>query len=577
MTIPRGAGEGLGASDRGRQLTGILAGLAQLRGYERAWLRADVLAGITVTAYLVPQCLAYAELAGASPVTGLWVAVVAMLVYALLGTSRQLSVGPESATAIMVAAAVTPLAAGDPARYLALSAGLALLVGAVCIAAWAVRLGFIADLLSQPILLGYMAGVAVIMIVSQLGTITGLKLSAETVVGRIVELAGRLDEVNPLTLALGVGVTVFLLVLRRIRPLAPGTLIAVVVSAVLVWALGLEAEGVAVVGPVPGGLPTPVIPAITVADVTALIGAAAAIAFVGYSDVALTGRAFATRTGERIDPNQELLALGAANVASGFTGGFALSASGSRTAIIDAMRAHSQVVGLVAAGAVAFVVLAVPSLISTIPRAALGGVVIYAALRLVDIPGIRRLASFRSAELGLAVIAFVGVLWFDVLAGILVAVGLSVLELFARVARPPAAVLGRVPGLAGLHNVEDYPDARTIPGLVVFRYDAPLCFANAQDFRERAIEAVDAEVEPVAWFLLNAEAIVELDSTAADAMGQLVRELASRKVMFAMARVKQDLLAQLVRGGLLELIDEDRIYPTLPVAVDAFERWQGER
>lgn len=554
-----------------------VTGLAQLRAYQPSWLRADALAGITVTAYLVPQCLAYSELAGASPVTGLWVAVLAMLAYALLGTSRQLSVGPESATAVMVAAAVGPLAAGDPARYLALSTGLALLVGALCVIAWAVRLGFIADLLSQPILIGYMAGVAVIMIVSQLGTITGIRLSAPGPVGRIVELAGRLDEIRPLTLALGGGVAAFLLVLRRLKPLAPGTLIAVVGAGLIVAVFGLEAQGIVVVGHVPSGLPVPTLPAIGIADVTALVGSAAAITFVAYSDVALTGRAFAARTGEQIDPNQEFLALGVANVASGLTGGYALSASGSRTAIIDAMRAHTQVAGLVSAAAIVVVVLAVPGLIALIPRAALGGVVIYAALRLVDLDGIRRLARFRSSELGLAAIAVVGVITFDVLAGILVAVGLSVLELFARVARPPAAVLGRVPGLAGLHNIEDYPDAQTIPGLVVFRYDAPLCFANAQDFRAHALRAVDAQREPVEWFLLNAEAIVELDLTAAEALDQLVEDLEARHVVFAMARVKQDLRAQLRSGGLLAVIDEERIYPTLPVAVEAFERWRERR
>jgi high affinity sulfate transporter 1 len=554
-----------------------VVGLARLRAYRRGWLRADVLAGITVTAYLVPQCLAYSELAGASPVSGLWVAVFAMVIYALLGTSRQLSVGPESATAIMVAAAVMPLAAGDPARYLALSTGLAVLIGLLCIAAWAVRLGFVADLLSQPILIGYMAGVAAIMIVSQLGTITGIRLAAPGPIGRIVELAGRLDEVQPLTLALGGGVAVFLLVLRRLKPLAPGTLIAVVGAGLIVWVLGLESSGIAVVGPVPSGLPVPTLPAIGLGDVTALLGAAAAITFVAYSDVALTGRAFAARTGEQIDPNQEFLALGVANVAAGLTGGYALSASGSRTAIIDAMRAHSQVAGLVSAVAIVIVVIVTPGLIAMIPRAALGGVVIYAALRLVDLGGISRLGRFRSTELGLAVIAFVGVIAFDVLAGILVAVGLSVLELFARVARPPAAVLGRVPGLAGLHSIEDYPDAQTIPGLVVFRYDAPLCFANAQDFRARAIRAVDRQDDPVLWFLLNAEAIVELDLTAAEALGQLVDDLEARHIVFAMARVKQELRAQLLRGGLLQTIDEDRMYPTLPVAVEAFERWQERR
>ena len=554
-----------------------MTGLTRLRTYRRAWLRADVLAGITVTAYLVPQCLAYSELAGASPVTGLWVAVFAMAIYALLGTSRQLSVGPESATAIMVAAAVAPLAAGDPGRYLALSTGLAVIIGLLCIAAWAVRLGFIADLLSQPILIGYMAGVAVIMIVSQLGTITGIRLTSDGPISRIVELAGRLDETQMLALALGGGVAVFLLVLRRLKPLAPGTLIAVVGAGLIVWAFGLQTLGVAVVGPVPSGLPVPTLPAIGIGDVLALLGAAAAITFVGYSDVALTGRAFAARTGEQIDPNREFLAMGVANVAAGLTGGYALSASGSRTAIIDAMRANTQVVGLVSAAAIVVVVLLAPGLIALIPRAALGGVVIYAALRLIDLGGIERLGRFRSTELGLAAIAFVGVIAFDVLAGILVAVGLSVLELFARVARPPAAILGRVPGLAGLHNVEDYPDAQTVPGLVVFRYDAPLCFANAQDFRARATRAVDSQAEPVSWFLLNAEAIVELDLTAAEALGQLVDDLEARHVVFAMARVKQDLRAQLLRGGLLKVIDEERMYPTLPVAVEAFERWQERR
>ncbi len=556
---------------------GVTAGLAQVRGYTAAWFRADLLAGVAVTAYLVPQCLAYADLAGVPATSGLWVAVIAMTVYALLGTSRLLSVGPESATAIMVAAAVAPLAAGDPNRYLALAAGLAILVGLVCIAAFVLRLGFVADLLSQPILVGYMAGVALIMIASQMGTLAGISLTAEGSIGKVIELSGRLDEVQLVSLVLGLGVLAFLLILRRLVPLAPGTLIAVVAAAALVAVFGLDSQGIALVGSVPGGLPSLGLPAIGVGDVTALIGSAAAITLVGYSDVALTGRAFAARNGETIDPNREFLALGTANLAAGVAGGFALSASGSRTAIVDAMHARSQVAGLVAALSVVIVILAVPGLIALIPKAALGGIVVYAALRLIDIAALRRLAAFRMSELGLAVTALVGVLVFDVLAGILVAVGLSVTELFVRVARPPASVLGRVPGLAGLHNIEDYPDAEQIPGLLVFRYDAPLCFANAQDFRDHALEACDRQRVPVEWFLLNAEAIVELDITAADAMHQLVADLAARHVVFAMARVKQDFRAQLARSGLLGPIDEERIYPTLPVAVEAFERWRERR
>ena len=555
----------------------MVGGLAHLRGYNASWFRADALAGVAVTAYLVPQCLAYAGLAGAPPITGLWVAVAAMVVYALLGTSRQLSVGPESATAIMVAAAVAPLAAGDPDRYLVLSASLAILVGIICIGAWALRLGFLADMLSHPILLGYMAGVALIMIGSQLGTITGIRLGDGGIPARLVELIGRLGEINPATLVLGASVTVFLLVLRRLMPLAPGTLIAVVGASAVVFALGLEGQGVVLVGQVPGGLPTPSLPLVSFQDIAALVGSAAAIAFVSYSDVALTGRAFAVRTGEEIDPNREFLALGTANLAAGLTGGFALSASGSRTAIIDAMHARSQVAGLVAAGAVVIVVLVTPGLIALIPRAALAGIVIFAALHLIDVTGLVRLARFRSTEIGLAVAALVGVLAFDVLAGILVAIGLSVADLFARVARPPASILGRVTGLAGLHDIDDYPDAEQIPGLLVFRYDAPLCFANAQDFRSNVLAAVDAQPEPVAWLLLNAEAIVELDTTAVDALRQLARDLARRQVVFAMARVKQDLRRQLVRGKLMDVIDEERIYPTLPVALEAYARWSEQR
>jgi sulfate permease, SulP family len=559
---------------------GPVTGLARLRAYDRSWLRADVLAGITVTAYLVPQCLAYADLAGVPPILGLWVAVSAMILYAFLGTSRQLSVGPESAIAIMVAAAVAPHAGGNPALYLALSAGLAIMVGLICVAAWALRLGFVADLLSQPILIGYMAGVAVIMIGSQLGTLSGLQLASQDAVGQLVELGGHLGEMRPITLVVGIAVVVFLLVLRRFKPLAPGTLLAVVGTGILVWLFALDTRGVSLVGEVPGGLPVPALPALGLNDLGALLGSAAAVAFVAYTDVALTGRAFAARTGDEIDPNREFLALGVVNIVAGLLGGFAASASGSRTAIIDAMRAHSQAAGLVASATVVFVILAVPGLIAHIPRVALAGVVVYAALRLIDVPGLRRLARFRTTELGLAIAAFVGVLAFGVLAGILVAVGLSVLDLFARVARPPAAVLGRVPGLAGLHNVQDYPDARTIPGLVVFRYDAPLCFANAHDFRDRALAAVDAvegRGEPAQWFLLNAEAIVELDTTAAEIIEQLVKDLADRHVVFTMARVKQELRAQLLRGGLLDVVDEERLYPTLPVAVEAFEAWRERR
>ena len=552
-------------------------GLAQLRRYQSSWLRADVVAGVTVTAYLVPQCLAYASIVGSPPLTALWVAVVAMIIYALLGTSRLLSVGPEAGACVMVAAAVGPLAGGDPIRWIALSSALAVLVGLACLAAWILRLGFVADMLSRPILLGYMAGLGLVMILGQLGGLTGVALTSTSNLGKGIELAGRLDEVVPQVLALGLTVVFGLVILRRLAPLAPGTLIAVVVAGLAVAVFHLDRQGISLVGPVPSGLPSISLPSITVADLEALLGAAVAVTFVAYSEVALTGRAFAARTGEEIDANQEFLALGLANLAAGLTGGFALSASGSRSAILDAMRARTQVAGLVAAASVVVIVLLAPGVVALVPKAALAGIVVYAGMHLVRVGELRRLANFRSTELGLAMAALMGVLVFDVLVGILIAIALSVADLFVRVARPPAAVLGRVPGLAGLHNIADYPDAMQIPGLLVFRYDAPLCFANAADFRSRALGAVDEQTIRVQWFLLNAEAIVELDTTAVEVLGQLARDLAARNVVFAMARVKQDLRLQLVRGGLLEVIDEERFYPTLPVAVEAFERWKERR
>ena len=567
----------MSAQTQHRGIPKATIGLTQLRSYQSSWLRADVIAGITVTAYLVPQCLAYASIVGSPPLTALWVAVVAMVIYALLGTSRMLSVGPEAGACVMVAAAVGPLAGGDPVRWVALSAGLSMLVGLACVAAFVLRLGFIADMLSRPILLGYMAGLGLVMILGQLGALTGETLTATSNLGKAIELAGRLTEIKPQVLALGIVVVAGLVLLRRLLPLAPGTLIAVVFSGLAVWVFHLDQNGIALVGPVPSGLPTIGLPSISLADLESLLAAAVAVTFVVYSEVALTGRAFAARTGEEIDANQEFLALGLANLASGLTGGFALSASGSRSAILDAMRARTQLAGLVAAGSVVVIVLLAPGLVALIPKAALAGIVVFAGMHLVRVGELRRLANFRSTELGLAMAALAGVLLFDVLAGILIAIALSVADLFVRVARPPAAVLGRVPGLAGLHNVADYPDAMQIAGLLVFRYDAPLCFANAADFRSRALGAVDEQSIKVQWFLLNAEAIVELDTTAVEVLGQLARDLMSRNVVFAMARVKQDLRLQLVRGGLLEVIDEERFYPTLPVAVEAYERWKERR
>ena len=548
------------------------SGAAQLARYERTWLRPDVVAGVTVAAYLVPQVMAYAQLAGLDPVVGLWSAILPAIVYALVGTSRHVSMGTESTTAVMVAVAVAPLAAGDPLRYAALTATLALLVGAICVAGGVLRLGFLGDLLSHPILVGYMTGVAVVMAVSQLERVTGVPIEGDSVLGQLADFVSNLGAIHAPTFALALGVVVFLFAARRWTPSLPGPLMAVIGATALVAMLELGTHGVALVGRIPSGLPPVGIPTVFPADLALLAASALGIALVGYTDDILTARAFAVRHGYQIDANAELFALGGANLAAGLTSGMPVSSSGSRSAIVESVGGRSQLVGIVAAVCVVLVLLLFGDLLARFPAAALGGLVVYAAWRLIDVAGFRRLARFRPSELGLALAATAGVLVVDVLAGILVAVALSVVDLFARVARPRAAILGRAPGVAGLHDIEDYPDAVTFPGLVVFRYDAPLCFANANDFKVRALEAVDSQTETVEWLLLNAEAIVEIDLTAADALGELNDELERRGIVLALARVKQDLRTQLERIGLVTHIGQDRIFATLPVALDAFER-----
>ena len=545
-------------------------GVDQFRHYQRAWLRGDVVAGVTVAAYLVPQVMAYATVAGLPPVVGLWAALVPLAVYAALGSSRQLSVGPESTTALMTATALAPLAVGDPGRYAALAAATALLVGAICFVAGVIRLGFIADLLSRPVLIGYMTGVAVIMIGSQLGKVTGIRVEGDEFIDQVRSFVDGLGAAHWPTIALSASVLVLLLMLARLAPRIPGPLIAVLAATAVVSLFSLDRNGIKVVGAIPEGLPAPGVTGIPLADLSALVIPAGGIAIVAFSDNVLTARTFAARHGQDVDANAELRALGVCNVGTGLSHGFPVSSSGSRTALGDAIGSRTQLYSVVALVFVVVVMLAGRSMLAMFPTAALGALVVYAALRLVDVPEFKRLARFRHSEFVLALATTAAVLLFGVLYGVLVAVGLSILDLLRRVARPHDAVLGFVPGVAGMHDIDDYPDASPEPGLVVYRYDAPLFFANAENFRERAMAAVDENPVPVEWFLLNAEANVEVDLTALDALDRLRTDLERRGIVFAMARVKQDLRDELEAAGLLEKIGADRIFMTLPTAVEAY-------
>jgi high affinity sulfate transporter 1 len=550
-----------------------LPGLAALRDW-RQHLRGDVVAGTAVAAYLVPQCLAYAGLAGLEPVRGLWAALAALVVYALLGSSRLLSVGPESASALLVGAAVATLVdrglEPDDA-----AAALALAVAGVSVVAWFARLGFLADLLSKPVLVGYLAGVAVTMVVSQLPNVTGIDTDEDGTVPRFLDVMRNLDDLEPAPLLVAAGVVLVLVVARRF-PRVPGPLVAILLATVVTAVFDLEEHDVAVLGDVPQGLPPLGLPHIPGDMWGAVVIAALGIAVVAFSGNVLTGRAFVHERDERLDPDQEWLALAGANAAVGVSGGFPVSSSDSRTALAQTAGASTQLTSLVAAACLAAVLVVLAPGLERFPLAALGGLVIYAGASLLDVPEMRRVFAFRHSEALIMAAAAAGVILFDLLVGVGVAVALSVADLLRRVARAHDAIQGLVPGVAGMHDVDDYPEAETVPGLVVYRYDAPLFFANAEDVHLRVLRAVEEAEEPVEWVVLNMEANVEIDLTATDMLEELRSELADRGIVLAFARVKHDLEVYLDRVGLLEAIGRDHVFHTLPTAVEGFHRRHGD-
>ncbi|HEY9767253.1 MAG TPA: solute carrier family 26 protein [Coleofasciculaceae cyanobacterium] len=549
-----------------------MPGLKKLLSYRRSWLRGDVLAGLTVAAYLIPQCMAYGELAGVEPVAGLWGILPPMIIYAIFGSSPQLSIGPESSTAVMTAVAIAPLAAARSDTYVSLAALLAIIMGLVCIIAYIARLGFLADLLSKPVLIGYLAGIALIMIGGQLGKIGKLDIEANAFFGQISEFVSKLQLAHIPTLILGIAVLVFLFALQHRFPNAPIPLIAVLLSTAAVAIFNLDNFGVTLVGEIPAGLPHFAIPQVSVKDLSSLVASAVGISIVGYSDNVLTGRAFANRNNYKIDANQELLALGVANLGNGLMQGFPISSSGSRAVIGDSLGSKSQLFSLVAMVAVIIVLLFLRPVLALFPNAALGAIVIYAATKLIEVSEFVRLYRFRRSEFILAIATTIAVLATDILVGVGIAVSLSVIELFYRVARPHDAVLGTVPDLPGLHDIDDWEGATTIPGLLIYRYDAPLCFANAENFKQRSLEAIQAERTPVEWLVLNMEANVEIDITAIDMLEELRAELTAKNIVFAMTRVKQDLYLELKKAGFLKNIRAEHIYPTLHTAIAAFEQ-----
>jgi high affinity sulfate transporter 1 len=528
----------------------LLPGLRRLA--DTSSLRTDVAGGLTVGAMLVPQGMAYAELAGMPPIAGCYAALLPLLTYAFLGSSRHLGVGPEPGTAILAATGVGVLAGGDPIRYGALMGALALLVGALSLLGWGLRLGFLAELLSKPVLVGYITGVGLTLLASQIGKATALGIAADGPVGQVVELLGRLDEVHVVTLLLFTATVAVQLALRRWAPKLPGALLAVAGATLASVALDLPAAGVAVVGELPGSLPVPSVPDVSGADLRALLPTALGVALVGYTDNVLTGRAIGAKLGYRIDAGQELLALGVANLGAGVLQGFPVSSSASRSAVPASLGTHSPWLHLVSLAALVGALIVLQPALAAMPVAALAAVIVVAGLMILDVAGFRRLWRVSRRELALAVLTAVAVMGIDVLVGVLIAVAASVLLALHRIAVPHDSVLTDSEDLDGWVDAEQYGLAPRHEGLLVYRFDAPLFFANATRFRERLRQMLEEKPGEERWVVLDFEGIGDVDASALEMLEELVEELGRDGVELAVARANVVAGARLEAYGLLQ-------------------------
>ena len=518
-----------------------LPGLASLRAYDRAWLGTDVVAGLSVAAVALPVGIAYADLVGVPAQYGIYAAIFPMLAYVLMGSSRSLIVGPDAATCLLLAASVAPLAGGDPSRYLALVSAATLLTGVVLIVAGVARLGFLASFLSQPILTGYMNGIAVVLILGQLPKILGYRSVAHEPLARLAEAVRHLVHAAPATAAIGLGSVAGLIAMKRLAPKLPAALIAIAVSVVAVALFDLGARGVALTGEVPVGLPVPRWPVLEPEAWRTLLGDAAGIALISFTAGLLTAKSFARRSRDSIDANQELVAFGASNILAGLTQGFAVSGTDSRTAVAIAMGGRSQIVSLVAAAAMLVAMLFLAGAIALTPGAALGAVVLVSAFGLFDFKGLRDLVRMSRVEAGICIATTLGVLVFGVLQGVVVAVVLSLGWLLSLSLRPNDAILGRVPGRAGFHNIAQHAGAQTMPGLLIYRFEANLVFYNVESFADRLRATITAAREPVRWVVVDLSPVSLIDATALQRFEELRDEFAARGISLCVAAARRNL------------------------------------
>ncbi len=554
------------------QIEKWLPGIRAARTYQRAWLPRDLIAGLVLCTLLVPQGMAYAELAGLPPITGLYTTVVCLVAYAVFGPSPYLILGPDSSLGPMIAAAILPLAAGDMGHAIALAGMLALMVALVNIGAGVAKLGFVSDLLSKPVRVGYLAGLSITIFIGQLPKLFGFSTDADNLLEESTAFLTNLGQTNVYALGVGLLCLIIILGFKQWAPRVPGILIAVVTGIVLTIIFDLAAKGVSTVGVLPQGFPLPSFPAVAFSDLPLLAVAAVGMSLVTIGDTISTSAGFAARRGDEIDSDQELVGIGSANLLAGLFQGFPVSTSSSRTAVAEQSGAKTQLTGIVSAAAVLGMLLFLPGLVQDMPQPVLAAIVITASISLFDWAELRHLWNIRKSELMLAVACILGVAFVGVLEGIVIAVVLSILQFFERAWRPHTAVLGSVPDMAGYHDMDRYPHAKRIPGLLMIRWDAPLFFANANIFRKLVRDLV-AQTDPTPeWVVVAAEPMTDVDTTAADMLVELDLELNAADIHLIFAELKDPVKEKIVRYGLLDTIDHRHFYPTIEIAVEEFYR-----
>ena len=547
-------------------------GLEVLRRYQAAWLPNDVAAGLVLTTMLVPVGIAYAVASGLPGINGLYATIIPLLAYALFGPSRIFVLGPDSALAAVILSVVLPLSAGDPGRAVALAGMMAIVSGAVCTLIGLLHLGFVTDLLSKPIRYGYMNGIALTVLISQLPKFFGFSIDQAGPLRDVVRIARALlaGDANWVAFAVGAGTLATILLLNPFKRI-PGLLVAVVGATLVVGLLGLgERFGVKVLGPLPQGLPSFALPLVSVADLGQVAIGGCAVALVAFADTSVLSRTFAARTKTPVDPNQEMIGLGAANLAAGLFQGFAISSSASRTPVAEAAGAKTQLTGVVGAIAVALLLVLAPNLLSDLPNSALAAVVIAAAIGLFEFKDLRRIFRIQRWEFWLSMVCFAGVAVFGAIPGIGLAIAIAVIEFLWDAWRPHHAVLGRVDGIRGFHDIARYPEARRIPGLVLFRWDAPLFFANAELFRQRVHDGVATSPTPVRQIIIAAEPVTSIDVTSADMLTELDQSLREASIALHFAELKDPVKDKLKRFELFDRFGAGKFHPTVGAAVDDY-------